>query len=101
MAARQVAGYAAAEHEVGALPAAGRRDFPHGGFAHGGGQGGTGGAQKILPVHEAAPGMGDHADARFADGKEKAERHGGGEGLERIERRNGGPCSPASSPRGA
>ena len=36
----------------------------------------TGGAQKILPVHKAAPGVCDHADARFAGGKEEAEGHG-------------------------
>ena len=91
----QIAGYPAAEHDVGALSAAGRRDFPHGRLVHGGWQGGTGGAQKILPVHKAAPGVCDHADARFAGGKEKAEGHGAREGLERIERRNGGSGSPA------
>ena len=77
---RQIAGYAAAEHDVGALSAAGRRDFPHDRLVHGGRQGGTGGAQKILSVHKAAPGVCDHADARFAGGKEEAEGHGGRDG---------------------
>ena len=92
---RQIAGYAAAEHDVGALSAAGRRDFPHDRLVHGGRQGGTGGAQKILSVHKAASGVCDHADARFAGGKEEAEGHGGREDLERIERRNSGSGSPA------